>query len=550
MSRLQNSHHDEQTYAPKDSLGSAPLANEPTYHDACWYADGRETSKARVALEQLLSRFTDNRSRSLLESDLGVIAALEGDVGEARQRFEAALRIHPDCLTARTILEFLDAVFAGPTPADSTPSVPPDESGSSHPVRVALLSLLFNWPSTGGGTVHTAETGKFLSRAGYDVRHIYASYLEWGLGSVTEPTGVPSVPLEFTSESWNPSSVKQTFREAVDAFQPDYVIITDSWNTKPLLAEAVQGYRYFLRLAALECLCPLNNVRLLFAPETGITACPRQQLATPDACRQCVATRGHHSGSLHQAERSLAGFELPDYAARLHRAFAEAEGILVVNPLIATMVAPFAQAVHVVPSGFDAERFPPPSFKSDGNDEQRLTRLFFAGLTQELMKGFPVLLDACRGLWQKRHDFELIVTSEPTGDSDPFLRFIGWQSQEALPEQLRQADLLVFPTIAEEALGRSAVEAMGAGIPVIASRIGGLPFTVTAGLTGLLFEPGNARELAARIETLLEDPALRRRMGTAGRQRFEREFTWETIIDRHYRRLLAPLRQPAQTATA
>ena len=46
-------------------------------------------------------------------------------------------------------------------------------------------------------------------------------------------------------------------------FNPDHVIITDSWNFKPLLAEAVREYPYILRLQAMECICPLNNVRLL-----------------------------------------------------------------------------------------------------------------------------------------------------------------------------------------------------------------------------------------------------------------------------------------------
>ena len=118
-------------------------------------------------------------------------------------------------------------------------------------------------------------------------------------------------------------------------------------------------------------------------------------------------------------------------------------------------------------------------------------------------------------------------------------RFVGWLSQEELPRQIRQADFLVFPTIAEEALGRSAVEAMGVGRPVIASRIGGLPFTVADGATGLLFEPGNVDDLAAKIEALLDDSTLRERMGQAGRRRFEEHFTWQTIIEKHYRRLFA-----------
>jgi glycosyltransferase involved in cell wall biosynthesis len=167
--------------------------------------------------------------------------------------------------------------------------------------------------------------------------------------------------------------------------------------------------------------------------------------------------------------------------------------------------------------------------------------LFFAGLVQEYMKGFHVLQEACGQLWERRHDFELVATADPPGHVNPFTRNIGWLSQADLPRQLRQADVLMFPTIAEEALGRTAVEAMGVGRPVIASRIGGLPYTVTDGLTGLLFEPGNAADLARKIETLLDDPGLRQRLGEAGRRRFDQEFTWDKIIDTHYRRLLAPV---------
>ncbi len=102
-----------------------------------------------------------------------------------------------------------------------------------------------------------------------------------------------------------------------------------------------------------------------------------------------------------------------------------------------------------------------------------------------------------------------------------------------------------MPTIAQEALGRTAVEAMAAGKPVVASRLGGLPFTVVDGATGLLCEPGNARDLADKIENLLDDPALRKRLGLAGRRRFEEHYSWDVIIERHYRPLLSRYAQSA-----
>ena len=92
-----------------------------------------------------------------------------------------------------------------------------------------------------------------------------------------------------------------------------------------------------------------------------------------------------------------------------------------------------------------------------------------AGLVDEPMKGYHVLREACARLWRKRQDFELLVTADPPGRVDEFTRLVGWQSQDNLPRQLWASDVLVMPTIAQEALGRTAVEAMAAGKPVVAS---------------------------------------------------------------------------------
>lgn len=540
---------------PQETAGMIPpTAGEPPgpglprrYQRARRLAARGRTDQARPLYARLEATAADPRLQALVANDLAVLAALDGVPDAAHVGFQMALALHADCTPARLNAALLQANVAPPqpqlVPAGTARPAPP--AAPAGPVRVAILSLLFNWPSTGGGTVHTAELARFLARAGYDVRHIHARYPGWGIGRVDAPTPHPCAALDFDDASWNVPTIQARFRAAVDAFGPDHVIITDAWNTKPLLAEAVRGYPYILRFQALECLCPLNNVRLLPEPEGRFGQCHRHQLATPADCAQCVSARGHLSGPLHRAERALAGVGTPDYHDRLARALREAEAVLVVNPLAETMVGPHARCVRVVTAGMDPSRFPwPPPPRVRAPEADGCVTLLFAGLVDEWMKGFPVLHDACRRLWQTRRDFALVATADPPGPVDAFTRFIGWQSQEALPARLYEADILMMPTIAQEALGRTAVEAMAAGKPVIASRIGGLPFTVADGATGLLCEPGDAADLARTIAVLLDDPDLRARLGRAGRRRFEEQYAWDVIIERHYRPLLTK-RAPA-----
>jgi hypothetical protein len=320
-----------------------PAAKPKALHPLAAVAQDEYDAALRLALdgkhdeawdryERLAPAVADSRLAALIRNDLGALAALRGDLDAARTGFSDALGTHAACEPARANLVRLSAHIAEELAASDTVSSDGQaRSGGGRPVRVAVLSFLFNWPSTGGGIVHTVELVQFLARAGYEVHHVYACFAPWEVGVVTEKPPFESTALPFTEAEWDVPTIQARFRAAVEEFRPDYVIITDSWNVKPLLAEAVSGYPYLLRLQALECLCPLNNVRLL--PEPGGTArqCPLHQLASPDACARCVRDRGHFSGDLHRAERSLSGVGTPEYREKFLKAFAEAEAVLVVT---------------------------------------------------------------------------------------------------------------------------------------------------------------------------------------------------------------------------
>ena len=117
--------------------------------------------------------------------------------------------------------------------------------------------------------------------------------------------------------------------------------------------------------------------------------------------------------------------------------------------------------------------------------------------------------------------------------------FLGYQ--EDVAPFYAAFDALVLPS-SNEGTPVSAIEALAAGRPVVATRVGGVPDVVEEGEDGFLVEPGDTDELADRLAQLARDPALRKRMGEAGRQRVLPRYAVERLVDdvdRLYRSLLS-----------
>jgi len=102
--------------------------------------------------------------------------------------------------------------------------------------------------------------------------------------------------------------------------------------------------------------------------------------------------------------------------------------------------------------------------------------------------------------------------------------FTGFLSGDELGAAYASADVFAFPSDSET-LGFAALEAMAAGVPVVAARAGGIPHVVDDGRTGLLVEPGSGSALADGLRCLLRDQALRERMAAEGRREAER-WSW------------------------
>jgi len=131
---------------------------------------------------------------------------------------------------------------------------------------------------------------------------------------------------------------------------------------------------------------------------------------------------------------------------------------------------------------------------------------------------------------------ELRSSAQRQGLADRVL-FLGWRDD--IPTLLQTFDLFVFPSL-NEGMGRALVEAMAVGLPIVASRVGGIPEVLDEGKAGLLVEAGRASALAQGIEKLLLDPERRIRFGTMARER-ARAYSVETMLHKIqalYRQLL------------
>jgi phosphatidyl-myo-inositol alpha-mannosyltransferase len=192
--------------------------------------------------------------------------------------------------------------------------------------------------------------------------------------------------------------------------------------------------------------------------------------------------------------------------------------------------------VRVVPNGVDVIPFGnamPAGSLPDGR------RIVWVGRLDR-RKGFPTAVRAFSRLARDLDDVHFVVAGDGK-DRDavealaPDLRrrvhMLGAVGHERLPSYLAGADALVSTPAGQESFGLVLVEAMAAGVPVVATDIPGYREVVRDETDGLLAAPGDADAVAKALRRVLEDPALAERLATAGRARAE-QFSWDVVVSR------------------
>ena len=196
--------------------------------------------------------------------------------------------------------------------------------------------------------------------------------------------------------------------------------------------------------------------------------------------------------------------------------------------------------VQVIHCGVDTEVFQP---RQRSSDHPGPLQILCIGTLHEV-KGQTYLIEACRLLRERGVDFVCRLVGD--GPDEAALRaqvmgagladavhFEGRKTRQEVIALLEAADVVVAPSVPSRDNRREGIpvvlmEAMGAGVPVIASDLSGIPELVEHEVNGLLVPPGDAAAIAAALERLANDSALRARLGQGGREKVLREFDLAT----------------------
>jgi len=363
-----------------------------------------------------------------------------------------------------------------------------------------------------GEEIVVNRTIELLRENGHDVAYFRRSSAE-----------IPEMRLgkarAFFSAIHSPSS-KRAVGRLLEEKRPDIVHIH---NLFPLISPSILPE---CKRAGIPVMMTVHNYRLV---------CPNGLfLRDGKICEECSGGREWRC-FLRNCEanwfKSL-GYALRNYIARMRRYFLD-------NVSIYYAQTEF-QRTRLIQEGFPEDRICViPNMVASKEVETAKDPGQYVGFVGRISpeKGIDTLIEAARacpdiqfkaaGSYNRVPD---IVTKAPHN-----FNFRGHLDKEPLDKFYVNSRIIVLCSICYEGFPSVLLEAMLHGKPVISSRIGGLPEIVDEGVTGFLFEPGNAQDLAQKIRYLWNSPDLCRQMGRACREKVLREYS----PDAYYRRLMS-----------
>ena len=245
------------------------------------------------------------------------------------------------------------------------------------------------------------------------------------------------------------------------------------------------------------------------------------------------------------------GNRLYSYGRRLlKRWFRELDGKIAVSPPAEQYIGRyFSGYYNVIPNGIDVERFADPTLEPIAEFDDGAHNILYVGRAEK-RKGLAHLLRAF-GVVNARHPNTRLIVVGPDSRRKRRYRtsmeregrrgivFVDYVSDEELPRYYRSADIFCSPATGHESQGYVLLEALSAGVPIVATNIDGYASVITDDVDGLLVRPRDPMALADELTSLVRNRARRVRLAAAGRKRAE-VYSWPQVTRRvlsYYERL-------------
>lgn len=353
-----------------------------------------------------------------------------------------------------------------------------------------ILFLITRADTVGGAQVHVRDLACFLQQAGHQVEVITGAPGPYN--DVLDEQNIANFPCPTLQKSINPVQDWQTLQFLIAKIrrsQPDLVCTHSS-------KAGIIG-RSACRMTNTPCIFTAHGWAFTEGvPEPQRTIYQRlEQLVAPLASRViCVSERDRLIG--------IAAGMKPEKLITIHNGLADIPSQL--------QASPDAHPVSIVMvARFDRQK-----------DQATLIEAL-----HHLPEGRLQLI----GDGPNLAAVQALIDRLQLGDR---VQCLGYRDDVA--QQLAQAQ--IFALISNwEGFPYTIVEAMRAGLPVVASNVGGVEEAVVDGVTGYCVRCGDVSTLQARLAQLINSPHLRRKMGNAGRQKYESEFTFEQMFQKTYR---------------